>query len=43
MAEEVGEKWIRGVVLYTGTDVVPFANNLHGIPLQALWEQHGRG
>ena len=38
MAEEVGKKWIRGIVLYTGLDVIPFARNLHGVPLQALWQ-----
>jgi len=37
LAEEVGQKWIRGVVLYTGPDVIPFASNLHGVPVQALW------
>jgi uncharacterized protein len=42
MAEEAGKKWIRGIVLYTGLDVIPFANNLHGVPLQALWQPIGR-
>jgi hypothetical protein len=38
---EVGRKWIRGIVLYTGLEVIPFANNLHGVPLQALWQPIG--
>ena len=42
LAAEVGKKWIRGIVLYTGLDVIPFANNLHGLPLQALWQPIGR-
>jgi predicted AAA+ superfamily ATPase len=33
----VGTRWIRGIVLYTGAEVVPFARNLHGIPLPFLW------
>jgi uncharacterized protein len=37
LAGAAGKKWLRGVVLYTGTEVVPFANNLHGIPLTHLW------
>jgi uncharacterized protein len=41
LAAEVGKKWIRGIVLYTGLEVVPFANNLHGVPLQALWQPIG--
>jgi uncharacterized protein len=42
LAAEAGKKWIRGIVLYTGLDVIPFANNLHGVPLQALWQPIGR-
>jgi predicted AAA+ superfamily ATPase len=37
MANAVGKRWIRGVVLYTGTEVIPFAENLHGLPLPLLW------
>lgn len=37
LADAVGKNWIRGVVLYTGTEVVPFAANLHGVPLARLW------
>jgi predicted AAA+ superfamily ATPase len=37
LAEAAGKKWIRGVVLYTGTEVIPFAANLHGVPLARLW------
>jgi uncharacterized protein len=41
LAAGVGKKWIRGIVLYTGLEVIPFANNLHGVPLQALWQPIG--
>jgi predicted AAA+ superfamily ATPase len=37
-AEAAGSKWIRGVVLYTGSEVIPFGKNLHGIPLSHLWQ-----
>lgn len=37
LASAAGKKWVRGVVLYTGTEVIPFANNLHGIPVTHLW------
>ncbi len=40
MANAVGKRWIRGVVLYTGTEVIPFAENLHGLPLPLLWAKH---
>ncbi len=32
-----GKRWVRGVVLYTGTEIIPFAGNLHGLPLGLLW------
>ena len=37
LANAAGKKWVRGLVLYTGTEVIPFANNLHGIPVIRLW------
>lgn len=37
LATAVGKSWVRGVVLYTGTQVIPFSANLHGIPLNQLW------
>lgn len=40
MAEASGKRWVRGVVLYTGTEVIPFAGNLHGLPLPLLWAAH---
>jgi predicted AAA+ superfamily ATPase len=40
MAKAVGKRWVRGVVLYTGAEVIPFAANLHGLPLPLLWAAH---
>lgn len=37
LAEETGERFHRGVVFYTGDQVVPFATNLHAVPIAGLW------
>ena len=37
LATAAGKKWVRGVVLYTGAEVIPFANNMHGVPITHLW------
>ena len=36
-AEALGERFLRGVVLYLGQEMVPFARNLHAVPLSAIW------
>jgi predicted AAA+ superfamily ATPase len=40
MANALGKRWVRGVALYTGAEVIPFASNLHGLPLPLLWAAH---
>ena len=40
MASAAGKRWVRGVVLYTGNEVIPFAANLHGLPMSQLWAAH---
>jgi len=37
LADAARARWIRGVVLYTGTEVVPFGSNLHAVPVSHLW------
>ncbi len=37
LAEVSGSRFIRGIVLYTGTDVVPFCERLHALPISQLW------
>ncbi len=37
LAEAAGRRFRRGVVLYTGGQTVPFAANLHALPMEALW------
>jgi uncharacterized protein len=39
LADAVGKSWVRGVVLYAGTEVIPFSANLHGVPLGRLWSE----
>ena len=35
--ERLGERFLRGVILYMGDQVVPVAANLHAAPLPSLW------
>ncbi|MFH1914706.1 MAG: ATP-binding protein [Pseudomonadota bacterium] len=37
LKEEVGDKFQSGVVLYGGTEVVPFGKDLFAVPVSALW------
>ena len=37
VAEEAGSRFVRGVVLYGGREVVPFGANLHALPHRAMW------
>jgi predicted AAA+ superfamily ATPase len=37
LADATRKRWVRGVVLYTGTGIIPFASNLHGVPVSSLW------
>jgi len=37
LAGAVGTNWVRGVVLFTGTEAIRFSANLHGIPISRLW------
>jgi predicted AAA+ superfamily ATPase len=37
LSAELGERFVRGVVLYAGREVVPFARNVHALPMAALW------
>lgn len=37
MAERLGDKMVRGIVLYGGKESLPFGPNLFAIPVRALW------
>lgn len=38
LSDITGRHFVRGVVLYTGTRVIPFAANLHALPVSSLWQ-----
>lgn len=42
LAHAAGRRFHRGVVLYTGTEVVPFGPRLHAVPVEALWRWGAR-
>ncbi|MBI2156214.1 MAG: ATP-binding protein [Candidatus Rokubacteria bacterium] len=37
LAEVAGKRFHRGILLYTGTQAVPFGENLFALPVSALW------
>ncbi len=40
LQEKAKSKFKKGIVLYTGSKVVPFGNKLFAVPIHALWEQY---
>jgi hypothetical protein len=38
LAETAGRKFHRGVVLYAGSESVPFGARRHALPFRSLWE-----
>ncbi|UFU02847.1 ATP-binding protein [Ruania suaedae] len=38
LRDKVGQRFVAGVVLYTGTRAVPFGGRLWALPLATLWE-----
>ncbi len=36
-AKQLGDRFLRGVVLYTGIESVPFGENMFAYPVNALW------
>lgn len=39
LAQELGSRFVRGVVLHCGTEVVPFDRRVHALPVSALWSE----
>ena len=37
LAEASGDRFRRGIVVYTGKTAVPFGENLHALPVSSLW------
>jgi predicted AAA+ superfamily ATPase len=38
LSELAGSRFHRGIVLYRGTECVPFGRNMWAVPLSALWQ-----
>jgi len=38
LAEQTGKRFLRGILLYTGSTSVAFETNLHAVPVSALWQ-----
>jgi hypothetical protein len=38
LADAAGKRFVRGVVLHAGREVVPFGPQLQAVPLSALWQ-----
>lgn len=39
LAEQTGKRFLRGILLYTGTESVSFGPELHAVPIGALWHK----
>jgi hypothetical protein len=37
LAELTGDRFLRGLIFYTGESVVPFGKNVHALPIGQLW------
>jgi hypothetical protein len=37
LAEDAGRRWVCGVFLYCGSELLPFGENLAAMPISALW------
>ena len=37
LAVDAGKRWVRGIILYSGSELLPFGENLVAMPISALW------
>lgn len=37
LKEIAGDSFLRGIVIYTGQEQIPFESNMHAIPISSLW------
>jgi predicted AAA+ superfamily ATPase len=37
LEEVLGDKFLKGILVYTGAQIIPFGNKLFAVPVQALW------
>jgi len=38
MRDVLGERFVAGIALHAGRDILPFGDRLPAVPLSALWE-----
>jgi hypothetical protein len=38
LAEQAGTKFVRGVVFYSGSEIIPFDKNMHALPHSSMWQ-----
>lgn len=38
LADHLGDDFVGGVVLYAGTQTLPFGPRMHAVPVSALWQ-----
>ncbi|MDY7092159.1 MAG: ATP-binding protein [Acidobacteriota bacterium] len=41
LAEALGDRFHRGILLYGGSEVLPCGERIHAVPIRALWEWDG--
>ncbi|MFN0072805.1 MAG: ATP-binding protein [Chloroflexota bacterium] len=41
LASDLGERFVRGIVLHTGGASVPLGDRIHGLPVSTLWSMSG--
>jgi uncharacterized protein len=39
LAEAAGKDFVRGILLYTGDQVIPWRENIAAVPVAALWQE----
>lgn len=37
LADDLGDRFHRGIIFYTGDSIISFAKNIHAVPINALW------
>ncbi len=35
--DTIGNRFVQGIVLYTGTEIIPFQKDIHAVPVSSLW------
>jgi hypothetical protein len=38
LADQTGKRFLRGILLYTGSTSVAFERHLHAVPVSGLWQ-----